>query len=150
MHLYIIGKTGTGKSTLLENMALQDLERGRGLALIGPYRVGFTIAHQYIHQVEPDIRSPVFGNVGSVISFRVGAEDRRTWCANCATISHADFLQLPDHRIYLKLSHRRDAIAPFSAVTLAPEARVQGYQVQSPWLIKLESGRAYRLEGWLP
>ena len=33
-HVYIIGKTSTGKSTLLENMALQDLERGNGFALI--------------------------------------------------------------------------------------------------------------------
>ena len=31
LHLYVIGKTGTGKSTLLENMALQDLERGKAL-----------------------------------------------------------------------------------------------------------------------
>src|SRR6266852_4595141 len=36
-HLYIIGKTGTGKSTLLEAMALQDLERGNGFALIDPH-----------------------------------------------------------------------------------------------------------------
>jgi type IV secretory pathway VirB4 component len=28
-HVYIIGKTGTGKSTLIETMALQDLERGK-------------------------------------------------------------------------------------------------------------------------
>ena len=36
-HTYIIGKTGTGKSTLLETMALQDLERGNGFALIDPH-----------------------------------------------------------------------------------------------------------------
>src|SRR5580700_6942593 len=36
-HVYIIGKTGTGKSTLLERMALQDLERGNGFALIDPH-----------------------------------------------------------------------------------------------------------------
>jgi ATPase subunit of ABC transporter with duplicated ATPase domains len=36
-HIYIIGKTGTGKSTLLETMALQDLERGNGFALIDPH-----------------------------------------------------------------------------------------------------------------
>jgi DNA helicase HerA-like ATPase len=35
-HIYIIGKTGTGKSTLIETMALQDLERGNGFALIDP------------------------------------------------------------------------------------------------------------------
>ena len=37
LHIYIIGKTGTGKSTLLENMALQDLERAKGFALIDPH-----------------------------------------------------------------------------------------------------------------
>jgi len=36
-HIYIIGKTGTGKSTLIEGMALQDLERGRGFALLDPH-----------------------------------------------------------------------------------------------------------------
>src|SRR5215472_7625569 len=36
-HIYIIGKTGTGKSTLIETMALQDLEAGNGLALIDPH-----------------------------------------------------------------------------------------------------------------
>src|ERR1700716_3038255 len=36
-HIYIIGKTGTGKSTLLETMVLQDLRRGAGVALIDPH-----------------------------------------------------------------------------------------------------------------
>ena len=36
-HIYIIGKTGTGKSTLMETMAHQDLERGNGFALIDPH-----------------------------------------------------------------------------------------------------------------
>src|SRR5471032_3193389 len=36
-HVYIIGKTGVGKSTLLETLARQDLEAGRGFALIDPH-----------------------------------------------------------------------------------------------------------------
>jgi DNA helicase HerA-like ATPase len=36
-HVYVIGKTGTGKSTVLENMTVQDLERGNGFALIDPH-----------------------------------------------------------------------------------------------------------------
>src|SRR6267154_3633939 len=39
------------------------------------YRVGFTVAHQYLHQLEPEIRHAVLGNAGTIISFRVGAED---------------------------------------------------------------------------
>jgi hypothetical protein len=37
LHVYVIGKTGTGKSTLIETMAVQDLERGNGFALIDPH-----------------------------------------------------------------------------------------------------------------
>jgi len=36
-HMYIIGKTGMGKSTLLENMAVQDIQNGEGMAFIDPH-----------------------------------------------------------------------------------------------------------------
>jgi DNA helicase HerA-like ATPase len=36
-HMYIIGKTGTGKSTLIENMVISDIKEGQGLALIDPH-----------------------------------------------------------------------------------------------------------------
>ena len=36
-HVYIIGKTGMGKSTLLENMAVQDVKHGEGMAFIDPH-----------------------------------------------------------------------------------------------------------------
>src|SRR5580704_17176774 len=36
-HVYIIGKTGMGKSTMLENMAIQDIQNGEGIAFIDPH-----------------------------------------------------------------------------------------------------------------
>lgn len=36
-HMYIIGKTGVGKSTLIENMVIQDIQNGEGVALIDPH-----------------------------------------------------------------------------------------------------------------
>lgn len=36
-HLYVIGKTGTGKTTLFENMVIQDMKNGEGLAVIDPH-----------------------------------------------------------------------------------------------------------------
>lgn len=36
-HIYIIGKTGTGKTTLLENMAIQDIQRGNGVGIVDPH-----------------------------------------------------------------------------------------------------------------
>jgi len=36
-HVYVIGKTGMGKSTLLENMAVQDIQNGEGFAFVDPH-----------------------------------------------------------------------------------------------------------------
>jgi len=36
-HVYVIGKTGTGKTTLLENMAIQDIQNGRGVGIVDPH-----------------------------------------------------------------------------------------------------------------
>lgn len=36
-HLFIVGKTGTGKTTLLKNLILQDIDAGRGVALLDPH-----------------------------------------------------------------------------------------------------------------
>ena len=36
-HMYVIGKTGMGKSTLLENMAIQDIQNGEGVCFIDPH-----------------------------------------------------------------------------------------------------------------
>ena len=36
-HMYVIGKTGMGKSTMLENLAIQDIQNGEGIAFIDPH-----------------------------------------------------------------------------------------------------------------
>jgi len=36
-HMYVLGQTGTGKTTLLRNLAIQDIESGRGLAVVDPH-----------------------------------------------------------------------------------------------------------------
>ena len=39
-HFYVIGKTGMGKSKLMENMAIQDIQNGNGLAYVDPHGEG--------------------------------------------------------------------------------------------------------------
>jgi type IV secretory pathway TraG/TraD family ATPase VirD4 len=86
------------------------------------YRVGFTVAHQYLNQLEPEIRHAVFGNAGTVISFRVGAEDAPYIVQEFhEQYEKLDFLQLPNYRIYLKLMIDGSPCKPFSAVTLSPD-----------------------------
>src|SRR5262249_61239250 len=68
------------------------------------YRVGFTVAHQYLHQLEPEIRHAVLGNAGTLISFRVGAEDAPYIVEEFhGHFEKLDFLQLPNYRTYIKL-----------------------------------------------
>jgi type IV secretory pathway TraG/TraD family ATPase VirD4 len=91
------------------------------LSELRKYRVGFTIAHQYLHQLEPDIRHAVLGNVGTLISFRIGAEDAPYFVREFhERVEELDLLQLPNYRIYLKLMIDGMPSKPFSAVTLAP------------------------------
>src|SRR6202035_3106352 len=56
-HLYVIGKTGTGKSTLMEWMALQDLAKGNGFALIDPHG---DLVERIAKRIPPERASDVF------------------------------------------------------------------------------------------
>lgn len=87
------------------------------------YRVGFTVSHQYLHQLEPDVRHAILGNAGTIISFRVGSEDA-TYLARefQDRFVEIDLLQLPNYRIYLKLMIDGVPSRPFSAITLRPGA----------------------------
>jgi hypothetical protein len=83
------------------------------------YRMGFTIAHQYLHQVAPDIRHAVLGNAGTLVSFRVGAEDAPYLAREFnGVFDQTDLIQLPNHHIYLKLMIDGMPSLPFSATTL--------------------------------
>jgi type IV secretory pathway TraG/TraD family ATPase VirD4 len=83
------------------------------------YRLGFTVGHQYLHQLEPDVRHAVLGNAGTIVSFRVGAEDAPYLAREFTEVfDEIDLLQLPNHRIYLKLMIDGMPSLPFSAITL--------------------------------
>ncbi|MET4177760.1 hypothetical protein ABIB99_008890 [Bradyrhizobium sp. LA6.1] len=87
------------------------------------YRVGFTVAHQYLNQLEPDVRHAVLGNAGTIISFRAGSEDATHLAREFQERFDAlDLLQLPNYRIYLKLVIDGVPSRPFSATTLAPKS----------------------------
>src|SRR3954465_10562834 len=47
-HMYVIGKTGMGKSTLLENMAVQDIKNGEGMAFIDPHGKTAELLLEYV------------------------------------------------------------------------------------------------------
>lgn len=85
------------------------------------YRVAFTVAHQFLHQLEPDVRHAVLGNAGTTIAFRVGAEDAPYLAREFNEVfDETDLVQLPNHQVYLKLMIGGTPSLPFSAITVRP------------------------------
>src|SRR3990167_511520 len=85
------------------------------------YKLNLTIAHQYIEQMSEEVRAAVFGNVGTMITFRVGAYDAETLEKEFAPAFEAeDMVNLGIYQVYLKLMIDGVASHPFSATTLPP------------------------------
>ena len=92
---------------------------GDMLSEVRKYHVNLTLAHQYMEQLDPAIRSAVLGNVGTLIAFRVGAEDAKYLAREFYPVfTEADFVNLPQYHIYLKLLIDGVPSPGFSAVTL--------------------------------
>ena len=91
------------------------------------YRLNLVMAHQYIGQLVTDtstrVRDAVFGNVGTLIVFRVGAADAEFLEAEFTPeVTIEDLVGLPNYHIYLKLMIDQVRSRPFSANTLPPLA----------------------------
>jgi len=85
------------------------------------YRLNLIIAHQYIEQLGEVVQPAVFGNVGSMICFRVGAADAEFLENEFApNILPEDLVNLPKYQFYLKLMIDGVSSEPFSAKGLPP------------------------------
>lgn len=85
------------------------------------YRLNLTICNQYLGQLDEQVKSSVFGNIGTLISFRVGSEDSEFLSQEFyPPFTQTDLQKLPKYDIYLKLMIDGVASDPFSATTLPP------------------------------
>jgi len=85
------------------------------------YRLSLVLAHQYIGQMEDKVRDAVFGNVGTMIVFRVGAEDGEFLEKEFSPEFYStDLVNLSKQNIYVKLMIDGLTSRPFSAETLPP------------------------------
>ncbi len=85
------------------------------------YRLDLTIAHQYIEQLDEKVQAAVFGNVGTIICFRVGAADAEFLAKEFfPTFTETDLVNLAKYDVYLKLMIDGVASEPFSAIGLPP------------------------------
>lgn len=93
------------------------------------YGLSLVLAHQYIDQLDEKIRSAIFGNVGTLISFRVGADDAKYLTREFSPVfNEYDLISLPNYHIYLKLMINGVTSEPFSAITLQPTGIKTSYK----------------------
>jgi len=85
------------------------------------YRLNLILAHQYIEQLSEKVKPAVFGNVGTMVVFRVGAADAEELVKEFTpTFTEEDIVNLPKYEMYLKLMIDGIASSPFSAKGLPP------------------------------
>jgi len=87
------------------------------------YRLNLTLVHQYIEQLDPRVKEAIFGNVGTLISFRVGAKDGEELEKEfLPEFSWRDFIRLPPYSFYIRLCIDGVTSKPFNADGLPPRA----------------------------
>lgn len=85
------------------------------------YKLGLNIAHQFIAQLEEGIKNSVFGNVGSMAVFRVGAEDAEYLEKQYSPVFTAkDIMNIDNYNAYLKILVNGRPVKPFNIQTVQP------------------------------
>lgn len=85
------------------------------------YKLSLTMAHQFIAQLDENIKDAVFGNVGSLASFRVGSDDAQFLEHQFAPIFTAnDLMNVPNYNAFLRILADGVPMKPFSIATMPP------------------------------
>jgi hypothetical protein len=89
------------------------------------YRLGLTLAHQYLDQLDDATRSAVFGNIGTMVSFQVGADDAEGVAEQLGKeVTGSDLLQLPKYTATIRLLIDGMPSRPFTMRTVEPASRI--------------------------
>jgi hypothetical protein len=103
--------------------------------------VGFVAAHQYLHQLDPAMRSAVLANAQTRVAFRLPGEDARVIAADSATLTPEDSQSLGAFQCYVQ-AVAKGAVQPWcSARTLPP-----GKPISDPAKVRAASREAYGVD----
>jgi hypothetical protein len=106
------------------------------------YRLALIIAHQFIAQLKEEISKAVFGNVGSICSFRVCAEDAEFLQKQFEPVFDAnDLINVDNHNCFVKLLIASQVAPPFNMKTYPPTAGSKEIAEAVKELSKLKYGR---------
>ncbi|MDI6778204.1 MAG: type IV secretion system DNA-binding domain-containing protein [Patescibacteria group bacterium] len=106
------------------------------------YRLALVIAHQFIAQLKEEISKAVFGNVGSICSFRIGAEDAEFVQKQFEPVFDAnDLMNVDNHNAFVKLLIASQVATPFNMKTYPPTKGEPKIAEAIKELSKLKYGR---------
>jgi hypothetical protein len=98
------------------------------LSELRKYRVGLVLAHQFMAQLQPEIRHAILGNVGTIVCFRIGPEDALILERQFEPeFGKYDLTNLPNRSCYVRMLVHGEVARPFSASTLSPLWRRSWY-----------------------
>ena len=113
------------------------------------YRLNIIVAHQYVGQLVTEtstkVRDAIFGNVGTMITFRVGATDAEFLEKEFTPeFDIQDLVNLPNFHVYLKLMVNGITSRPFSAVTIPFVEKGEGAVADTEAMLALSRKRYSR------
>lgn len=126
-----------------------------GLAESRKYRLSLTLAHQYLDQLTIETRAAVFGNIGTVVAFKVGYTDAQVLADEFGQeFTAGQFADLNRYEVFIRSLSNGMPGVPFRAVTLAPLSRQHGRRDQLIQRSREKYGRSRavveaRLHRWL-
>ena len=79
------------------------------------YRLALTVANQFIGQIDEDVKNAIFGNVGTIMSYRVGVTDANYLAHEFTPTFHEDdLLNIERFHVYVKTIVNNETVVPFS------------------------------------
>ncbi len=103
-----------------EFQSFTTLSLANMLSELRKYRVNLILAHQYLAQLDLQVRDAILGNAGSILSFRLGLADAEILAKEFRPeFTAEDLIHLPNYSVYVKLMVGGAVLRPFSAETLA-------------------------------
>lgn len=115
------------------------------------YALSLVVANQFIGQVDEEVKNAVFGNVGSIICFRVGVTDANYLAREYAPVfGEEDLLNIEKYNVYIKTTVNNEPVPPFSmdlSKDIAKERRAANPRVAEiiKEMSRLRYGRDVRL-----
>lgn len=93
------------------------------------YGLCLTIAHQYIDQIDDDLRNAIFGNIGTILNYVVGNKDAETLSNEYSPyLTKNDLVNLDRYHLSMKMTIDGQQSKPFTAIALKPFYKKMGLQ----------------------